>query len=28
LAMTALDFFGDADLRERARAIFEAQQQA
>ncbi len=28
LAMTALDFFSDADLRERARSIFEAQQQA
>jgi amidohydrolase len=27
LAMTALDFFTDADLRERARAIFEAEQQ-
>ena len=24
LAMTALDFFADADLRERARAVFEA----
>jgi hypothetical protein len=23
LAMTALDFFADADLRQRARAIFE-----
>ena len=24
LAMTALDYFTDADLRERARAIFDA----
>ncbi len=27
LAMTALDFLSDPDLRERARSIFEAQQQ-
>jgi hypothetical protein len=28
LAMTALDFFSDPDLRERTRSIFEAQRQA
>jgi hypothetical protein len=28
LAMTALDFLCDPDLRERTRSIFEAQQQA
>ena len=28
LAMTALDFLSDPDLRERARSVFEAQQQA